>query len=213
MKNLLYKEIRLAAHPNLFIFAALGCLVLVPAYPYSTIFLYGTLGPAITFMFARENNDAVYTALLPVKKSDVVKGKFMLILIAELGQLLLSVPFAILRYHLFSEGNAVGLNANIAFYGFGFIVYAMFNYVFFTRFYKTAYKVGISFVLALIPVVLGMLAIESLGHIPFVQWIDSVAMNDMIYQLPILIVGIIVFTISIWITYKKSVKNFENVDL
>ncbi|MDQ0359388.1 ABC-2 transporter permease [Breznakia pachnodae] len=213
MKNLLYKEIRLAAHPNLFIFAALGCLVLVPAYPYSTIFLYGTLGPAITFMFARENNDAVYTALLPVKKSDVVKGKFMLILIAELGQLLLSVPFAILRYHLFSEGNAVGLNANIAFYGFGFIVYAMFNYIFFTRFYKTAYKVGTSFVLALIPVVLGMLVIESLGHIPFVQWIDSVAMNDMIYQLPILIVGIIVFTISIWITYKKSVKNFENVDL
>lgn len=164
-------------------------------------------------MFARENNDAVYTALLPVKKSDVVKGKFMLILIAELGQLLLSVPFAILRYHLFSEGNPVGLEANVAFYGFGLMIYAVFNYVFFTRFYKTAYKVGKSFVLALIPVVIGMMIIESLAHIPATQWIDGIGMNAMVSQLPILIVGIIVFTISIWVTYKRSVKNFENVDL
>ena len=35
MFNLLYKELRLAAHPNLFIFTALGVLkVIVPAYPY-----------------------------------------------------------------------------------------------------------------------------------------------------------------------------------
>lgn len=213
MKNLLYKEVRLAAHPNLFVFAILGCLVLVPSYPYSTIFLYGTLGPGITFMFARENNDAVYTALLPVKKSDVVKGKFMLILIAELGQLLLSVPFAILRYHIFSDGNPVGLEANVAFYGFGLMIYAIFNYVFFTRFYKTAYKVGKSFVLALIPVVIGMMIVESLAHIPATQWMDGIAMNDLMIQLPILIAGIIIFTLSIWITYKRSVKNFENVDL
>ena len=38
MKNFLFKELRLAAHPTLFIFTALGVLVLVPDYPYGAIF-------------------------------------------------------------------------------------------------------------------------------------------------------------------------------
>lgn len=65
--KLLYKEFALAAHPSLFIFTFLGCLVIVPAYPYSVIFMFGCLAPFITFMFARENNDAWFTAILPVK--------------------------------------------------------------------------------------------------------------------------------------------------
>ena len=38
MFNLLYKELKLAAHPNLYIFTALGVLVIVPAYPYGMVF-------------------------------------------------------------------------------------------------------------------------------------------------------------------------------
>ena len=45
MMTLLYKEIRLCAHPASVVFAFLGCLVLVPAYPYSVIFLFGCLAP------------------------------------------------------------------------------------------------------------------------------------------------------------------------
>ena len=40
MYNLLYKELRLAAHPNLFVFTLLGALVIVPAYPYGMVFLF-----------------------------------------------------------------------------------------------------------------------------------------------------------------------------
>ena len=50
MMRLLYKEIRLAAHPNSIVFAFLGCLVLVSAYPYSVIFMFGCLAPYITFL-------------------------------------------------------------------------------------------------------------------------------------------------------------------
>lgn len=57
MMALLYKELRLAAHPTSIVFAFLGCLVLVPAYPYSVIFLFGCLAPYITFVNARETND------------------------------------------------------------------------------------------------------------------------------------------------------------
>ena len=34
MKNLLYKEFRLAIHPSVYIFFALAALLLVPSYPY-----------------------------------------------------------------------------------------------------------------------------------------------------------------------------------
>lgn len=75
MMKLLYKELRLTAHPSSIAFAFLGCLVIVPAYPYSAIFLFGCLAPYITFVNARETNDAWYTAVLPVTKRESVKGK------------------------------------------------------------------------------------------------------------------------------------------
>ena len=78
--KLLYKEFMLAAHPSLIIFTLLGCLVIVPAYPYSVIFMFGCLAPFITFMFARENNDAWFTAVVPVKKQETVKAKCLLII-------------------------------------------------------------------------------------------------------------------------------------
>ena len=58
--KLLYKEWALAAHPTLYIFTLLGCLVMVPAYPYTVIFMFGCLAPYITFTYARETNDAAY---------------------------------------------------------------------------------------------------------------------------------------------------------
>ena len=97
MMTLLYKEIRLAAHPTSIVFAFLGCLVLVPAYPYSVIFMFGCLAPYITFLNARETNDAWYTAILPVTKSESVLGKCLLIVSVQMFQLLFSIPFAFLR--------------------------------------------------------------------------------------------------------------------
>ena len=70
--TLLYKELRLAAHPTSIVFAFLGCLVLVPSYPYSVIFMFGCLAPYITFLNARETNDIWYTAVLPVTKQESV---------------------------------------------------------------------------------------------------------------------------------------------
>ena len=64
MTNLLYKELRLAAHPNLFIFMLMGALLLVPDYPFGVVFLFGVLGPYITFFYDRETRCS-YPYLLP----------------------------------------------------------------------------------------------------------------------------------------------------
>jgi hypothetical protein len=213
MSNLLYKELRLAAHPNLFVFTLLGVLVIVPAYPYGMIFMFGCIAVCATFMYGRETNDIYYTALLPIKKRDVVKAKFLLVFCVQMVQILVSLPFAFLRVYVLPEGNPAGIEANVAFYGFGLIIYTLFNLVFMTQFFKTAHKAGKSFLLALIPTIPIVLAMEAIAHFPGLAWLDSVAREDMFRQLPILLIGIAVYPIGIWIAYKLSAKRFEYVDL
>lgn len=213
MYNLLYKELRLAAHPTLFIFTFLGVLVIVPAYPYGMVFLFGCLAPFLTFMYGRETNDIYYTSLLPVKKSDTVKAKFLLVILAQFIQLLISLPFAFLRVHVLVEGNPAGIEANIAYYGFGFITYAIFNFIFLTEFFKTGYKAGKSFLLGIIPATFIVFFMELIVHFPKFAWLDSIELSMMIRQIPILCVGILFYVIVMYLAYKISVKRFAYVDL
>lgn len=213
MYNLLFKELRLAAHPNLFIFTLLGALVIVPAYPYGMVFIFGCLGPYITFMYGRETNDIYFTSLLPVKKKDTVKAKCMLMILAQMVQVFISLPFAILRLHILPNGNPAGIEANVAYYGFGFMIYAIFNSILLTQFFKTGYKVGNAFILAMIPAVIGVMVMEVIVHFPNFQWLDSVEPTMMLKQLPILVIGVIIYIISMFITYRISAKRFQLVDL
>ena len=213
MKMLLYKEIRLAAHPTSIVFAFLGCLVLVPAYPYSVIFMFGCLAPYITFLNARETNDAWYTAILPVTKRESVMGKCLLIVSIQLFQLLFSIPFAILRNVLDIANNPVGLDASLAWYGFGFIVYAVFDLVFLSTFYKSGYKAGKAFILAAIPMDILMIMVESVAYIPALTWMDSYQPEHLLMQLPILAVGMICYAVFLSMAYHMSVRNFAKADL
>lgn len=213
MTTLLYKEIRLAAHPTSIVFIFLGCLVLVPAYPYSVIFMFGCLAPYITFLNARETNDAWYTAILPVTKRESVLGKCLLIASFQLFQLLFSIPFAFLRSALNIENNPVGLDATLAWYGFGLAVYAVFDFVFISSFYKSGYKAGKAFLLASIPMVLLILMVEAMPHIPALTWLDSYQPKHLLMQLPILAVAIICYAALLLFAYRISVKRFDKVDL
>lgn len=213
MFNLLYKELRLAAHPTLYFFIFLGFLVIVPSYPFGLIFFFGSLAPFITFLFGRETCDNYYTALLPIKKTDVVKGKCLLVVFVQILQLIISVPIAILRAYLPIGENVVGIEANIAYYGFGLTTFAIFNFIFFTQFYKTAYKVGKSFIIAIIPVIVCIFIMELLSHVPTIYWLDSIDPEYLIRQIPILIIGIIVYTVGIICTYFLAEKRFAKVDL
>mgnify|MGYP000881307815 FL=1 len=211
--NLLYKELRLAAHPNFYVFTLLGVLVIVPAYAYGMVFLFGCLAPYLTFMYGRETNDLYYTALLPVQKRDTVKAKCLLIVLAQMAQLLISLPFAVLRVHVLPNGNPAGIEANVAYYGFGLMIYALFNVVFLTQFFKTAYKVDMAFLLAIIPAAIAVTAMEVFVHFPGFQWLDSTAPDMMLRQLPILVVGIIAYTLGMLGAYSVSAARFERVDL
>lgn len=211
MMTLLYKELRLCAHPTSVVFAFLGCLVLVPAYPYSVIFLFGCLAPYITFVNARETNDAWYTATLPVTKRESVRAKCLLIVSLQLFQLLFSIPFTLLRRALGVPNNPVGLDATLAWYGFGLMIYAAFDLAFFPAFYKSGYKAGKAFIVASVPLLLGMIAAESTAHIPALAWLDSDA--HWRRQLPVLAAGLACYAALLPLACRISERRFERVDL
>ncbi len=213
MSDLFVKELRLAVHPSMYIFVCLGALVLVPAYPYGVVFFFAMLGIFQSMMYARETRDIYFTALLPVRKQDVVKSKLLLAAFAEITQLLISLPFAFLRTLYLPDGNPVGIEANVAYYGFGLMIFGVFNLVFFTQFFKTAYKAGTAFLLALIPVVPGILAMEAVVHFPGLVWLDGTSPELLVRQIPVLLAGVAVYVGTWLLTLSAAGKRFEKVDL
>lgn len=213
MMTLLYKEMRIVAHPTSIMFMFLGCLVLVPSYPYSLIFMFGCIAPYATFLNGREINDAWYTAMLPITKNESVLGKYLLVVFFQLFQLLFSLPFVFLRNTLNIANNPVGLDATIAWYGCGFILYAVFDFVFLTTFYGNGYKVGKSFAFAAIPMILLMVTVEATAHVPALVWMDSYRLETLIRQLPILIVGILFYGVFVTLSYRVSIKRYKKVSL
>ena len=194
--NLLRKELLLTAHPTFYVFLFMGALVLVPGYPFGMVFFFGCLALFFTTQFARENHDVYYSAVLPLSKREAVRGRCMLFGVFQLAQLLVAVPFAVIRYCLIPGDNVVGIEANAAWCGFGLVIYAAFNLVFLTGYYKTAQKIGVPFLAALVPVLLLITVMEGVSHIPALAWIDSVRPDDQVRQLSILAAGVVIWLLG-----------------
>lgn len=215
MKNLLLKEFKLAMHPTAIIFLSLSMMLIIPNYPYYVTFFYTGLAVFFTCLGGRENHDIYYTMSLPVRKKDIVKARFLLVIILQLLQLLLAVPFAILRQSFNLPGNQVGMDANIAFFGFSFIMLGIFNLVFFGIYYKDVNKVGKAFGISSIAVFGYMIIAEACAHIiPFVKNdLDTKDTQYLSYKMIVLAAGFLIYLLLTLISYSKSVKNFEALDL
>ncbi len=216
MKSLLYKEWKLAIHPTTFIFMSFGAMLIIPSYPSYVAFFYMCLSIFFLFLSGRENKDVFFTVMLPIKKSDVVKARCVMIAIIEIAQILISIPFAILRTVLYGEaGNLAGIEPNFAFYGLVFVMFSLFNFIMISGFYKTAYKIGKPLIYAMLAIVLYYGLVELLIWIPspLRAFLDTMDSSMILYHLPILIMGILIWLVSFVITYRFSANRFEKVDL
>lgn len=213
MKNLLYKEFTLAKHPTMFFFPLFACMLLIPSYPYLVSFMYTCLEVFFIFIFGRETSDVLYTASLPIPKRDVVKARCVMIVILQLFQVLLSIPFAVLRGRMTATvgGNGAGMEANVALFGFALLLYAVFNIAFLPAFYKNAHSTGRGLLFGGIGVflVIGLEMVLSFT----VPWLDSIAPADQLRQIPILIGGMVCYAVGMLLAYRISASRFERVDL
>lgn len=214
-KYLIKKEFLLSAHPMTYIFAFFGIMLLIPSYPYYVAFFYVTLGIFFAFMNSRENKDLYFNAILPVSKKDTVRAKLMFVWIVELFSIIFSVPFAVITQKINPNGsNLAGIEANPAFFGLVFIMFTLFNAVFLIKFFKTAYKAGVSFLVASAAVAAYVVIAEALDHFPVIgDYLEGFGTNGHLNQLPVLIVGIAIFLLSFIPINKQCAKNFEKVDL
>ncbi len=217
MKNLLYKEFRLAIHPSVYLFFLLSALLLVPSYPYYVSFFYLMLGVFLTFKTNRAENDIFYSALLPVRKGDVVRARVLAVAILELVNLLIAVPFAILSVKINpAGGNNAGIEPNVAFFGLSFLMYGGFNFIFFPIFYKTGRSEGKAFLWSGVFTLLYIAVAESLAQYipsPVSAYLDTAEKAAQLRQLPVLLGGIVLWAVLTLLSAKRSAERFEKVDL
>ena len=214
MKTLLYKQLRLACHPMTPVFCLSGIMLLIPNYPYSVAFFYVTLGLFFTFLNMREQKDIYYSALLPLRKRDTVRAAVAFTVLVELLSVVITALFCLLSAKLQpGKDNAVGMDANLMLLGAGFVLYGVFNLVFFVCLYRSGYKVGAAYLKANLALWPMMLLAEVLPHFPPLMWLNRVDAQANLRQIPILLFGMAVFAVLTMLAYRRSARLYERVDL
>ncbi len=212
MKNLLYKEFHLVINPLFFFVLLFGALLLIPEWTYfiAVMYIFWITIPNV-FSIGKAQNDIGFSAMLPVRRSDIVKSRVLSIIILEVLQILAAAVFAVINLAIYPKGNFL-LDTNATFIGCVFIMYAIFNIVYFPMFYMTAYKIGMPVIAAVAAAMLFALGVELLMiFVPALKFLDG--KENIIAQLPVLAGGIIIFVLLNIAALKMSVKRFENINL
>ncbi len=217
MKALLKKETRLSALLLTYLFIGFAAITLLPGYPILCGTFFVTLGIFQSFQSAREANDIVYSALLPVAKHDVVKGKYLFVMLIELCAFVLMAAFTLVRMTVFADSivyrqNAL-MNANPFYLGAALVIFGLFNAVFVGGFFKTGYLIGRPFVIYIIAAFLSMVLFEALHHIPGLEALNAFGFDRIGLQLVLLLCGILLYAGLTLFSYKKACRDFEKIDL
>ena len=171
MTKLLAKEWKLCMHPMGFFIPLLCALVLVPNYPYGVCCFYVGLLIFFICLSARENHDAGFTLTLPVSREDAVRARILFCVILQCVSILLMGGFILLKGVIGNMPNQAGLDANLAMIGEAFLIYAIFNLVFFPLYYKDITKPGKAFVIAGAAIFAWVIfEIAATYTVPFVQF-------------------------------------------
>lgn len=219
MRALIEKEVRLVLHPSTYALAALGALALIPSWMYGAIFVYGVLVAFFNGMNAREMRDLEYTFSLPVSRRSMVRSRIAVMMAIEATILVVMTAFIASREPLGINGFAaeqgfIGVAANLYLVGFGFIVFGLFNAVFYPLYYRNPSKVGVPFLVASIPTTLAIVAMEALLYLPVAMFVPLGApgFQDLPTQLAFSGIGIALFAASGAIAAKLAAKRFELFD-
>lgn len=217
MKDLFIKELKLSASPLSYCFIAFGLMFFLPGYPILCGAFFVSFGIFQSFLYAREANDTLFTALLPVRKSDVVRGKFLFAVFIEGCGFLLMLSVTLLRMTVFRDvipyrSNAL-MNANLFALGMSLFIFGLFNFIFIGGFFKTAYKFTAPFISYCVAgfVVIGMA--EALHHIPPLSPLNAFGFEHFTLQAITLVGGVLVYLILTCVACRISIKRFERIDL
>lgn len=217
MNKLIEKELKLAASPLTYLFVIFAAMTLLPGYPILMGAFFICFGIFQSFQSAREANDILYSALLPIKKSDVVKSKYLFTMFFQLIGFALTFILVIIRMTAMSN---VGvylhnplMNANFTYLAYTLIIFAAFNGIFLKGFFRSAYYYGKPFIIFIIAALLIVGIGETLFHIPGLSALNSGFGNQFHIQLIIFIASILIYVGITFLSYKSAQKSFNKIDL
>ena len=217
MRNLLNKELKLATSPLAWLFLLFSLMTFIPGYPILLGSFFVCLGLFHSFQNAGEANDILYTALLPVRKADAVKAKYVSVCFFELVAFLLMVIFTVVRMTAMADspvyGSNVMMNATPLYLAFALVVFDLFNLIFLGGFFKTAYYFGKPFVTFVIVFFLTVGIGEALHHIPGLEAVNAFGFTEMPLQLAFLIGGALCFAVFTAMSQAGAIRHFEKIDL
>lgn len=217
MSALLAKETRLAALLLTYLFIGFGVMAMLPGYPILCGAFFVSLGIFQSFQSAREANDIVYSALLPVAKRDVVKGKYQFVLLIELCAFAVMAVCTLVRMTLLVDApvylqNAL-MTANPFFLGMALLIFGLFNVIFVGGFFTTSYAIGKPFVIFTVATFLTIGIAEALHHFPGLEALNAFGFDHMVLQAFLLAMGVLLFAALTYLSYKKACEDFERTDL
>ncbi len=230
MKALLCKECKLCLHPTVFIYLALILMLLIPNYPYLVSCFFVCNAIFFIFQTARENGDSMYTAMLPVSKTQAVRARCLFVVIIQAIDIVLMAGMCAFSLVAMPGQNAGGTDHSLSLLAFALVLFGIFNLIFLPSFYKTGYKAGSSFLKGAIGVWIWIVLIEGLmiasgaiaqggAKLPFFRYIaeniDCMPKTPAAWtaQLILFGAGLLLYAVCTLLAVRISVKRYEKVDL
>ena len=179
MLVLLGKELKLALSPLTKWFLCFALVTLIPRYPILTGAVLVCVGILYSFQSFRESGDILYSLLLPLRRRDVVAGKFALCVLVEWIAFACMAGLAALRMTVLHtlpvyESNVM-MAANLWFLALTLLIFMAFNFVFVGGFFRSGGHVGRPFLRFLPLALILVLAGETLYRIPALSLLNRVS--------------------------------------
>lgn len=217
MHNLLYKELRLGVNPFFYAMPFLtGALMLIPAWLYFLVLLYFCF-ITIPNMFAgyKTQNDLMFSGMMPVTKKDIVKAKVYVIVLLELLHIVVAMIYGLISVRLYPNLTYYFFEPSFGFWGLCFVMIAIFNLIFISMYYKTAYKYGAATFVSITAAILFAVGAEWIGirNAYVSDLFKGAGTGDLAAHLLILVIGIAIFALLTIIAYHIAIKRFEKVEL
>ena len=232
--KLLKKEIKLGNSTQTIIwFICCFGMYFIPSYPVYIGPFYITLSIMMTFALNQVSHDMLYTVLLPVRKIDTVKARFLFCGALEIISFVFAIIAGIIRRSPNYPTNQSGVGITVAYLGLQLILYAIFNFIYLGNVYKNPLKTGkyyivgalvyfATYALCELPVWIYMgvkknnpdvLLTQGMSVAKLGQIFSSNDNTFLLQQGIILLIGLVIFALSWKITFNRAAKQFEKYDM
>lgn len=215
MKKAFLKELKLDVMWVVYLFPLLALFTCIPNYPIIVGMGYSVLATFIYFQYKREFHALEFEATLPIKRSHMVTAAALVVVLVQMAFLLVGAIGAVISKFVFPQGNIVGIDPNLTFFGITLMCFAACNVTFLPYHYKNVQKIGFPKLAGLAAFLAVYGACEALIQaIPLLyDTLDGYDTATLWARFLVLAVGAIVYVFVTAIAVALAKRNFQKVNL